>query len=168
MTAMCMLIPVTTWAYGNDYLEKQRHYSVRANGQDVIHFCIPVYSYGSSNNYYVHKMSYIYLDNISGETGSRKVANVYSKRNGIDTENANYESGKGTAYLNMESGMGRAVVTNTYDSINVFVGDGQESGKLLVKKGEDDGFYCVTKLDVRLVSAYFAHRQTKCRGGHLR
>ena len=111
----------------------------------MIHFVIPVYSYGGSNDYYVHSMSYIYIDNITGESGSQTIARMYSKPKKDDSENGNYDSGKGTAYLKMEKG--KAIVTSMYDGINKLVDQGNESGKLIVKKGEDDGFRCVTKLE---------------------
>ena len=75
LCAFC-LMPTNAWAYGNDYLEKQNHYSVTVTGSDVIHFVIPVYSYGGSNDYYVHSMSYIYIDNITGESGSQTIARM--------------------------------------------------------------------------------------------
>ena len=147
LLAMCMMClwPMHARAAGNDYLEKQKHYTVTVAGSDVIHFSIPVYSYGSSNDYYVHSMSYIYIDNITGQTGSQTIARMYSKRTADDSENGDYDSGKGTAYLKMEKG--KAIVTSTFDGINKLVNQGSESGKLLVKKGEDDGFRCVSKLD---------------------
>ncbi len=136
-------------AAGNDYLEKQSHYSVMATGQDVIHFVIPVYSYGATNDYYVHKTSYIYIDlieengSVSSET--QTIAKAYTKRSADDSENKQYDSGKGSAYLEMKKG--RAIVTSMYSGINQVVNEGSESGKMLVKKGEDDGFKCVTKLE---------------------
>ena len=120
---LCSLFLIPNKAKANDYLEKQNHYSVMATGQDVIHFTIPVYAYGAGNDYYVHKMSYIYIDNITkdgvSESGTVTIAKAYSKRSADDSENKDYSGGKGSAYLEMSKG--KAIVTSTYSGINEVV-----------------------------------------------
>ena len=137
LCAFC-LMPTNAWAYGNDYLEKQNHYSVTATGQDVIHFVIPMYSWynTTTKDYYVHKMSYIYIDNITDESGSKTIAKMYTKRSADDAENNTHGNGKGSAYLEMK--MGKAIVTSTYNGINQLVDQGKESGKMIVKEEEDE------------------------------
>ena len=94
-TAFCTLLltPNKAYAHGNDYLEQQKHYSVMATGQNVIHFVIPVYSYGASNDYYVHSNSYIYIDQIqegnnTPSSESVTIAKPYSKRIKDDSRTA--------------------------------------------------------------------------------
>ena len=139
---LCSLFMMVNRAEANDYLEKQNHYSVMATGQDVIHFVVPVYAYGAGNDYYVHKMSYIYIDNIvdkdgNSVSGSPTIAKAYSKRSADDSENKDYSGGKGSAYLEMLKG--KAIVTSTYSGINEVVNEGEGSGKMLIRTVEDDG-----------------------------
>ena len=147
--SMFILALLPTMVQANDYLEKQNHYSVMATGQDVIHFTIPVYAYGAGNDYYVHKMSYIYIDNITkdgvSESGTVTIAKAYSKRSADDSENKDYSGGKGSAYLEMSKG--KAIVTSTYSGINEVVNEGAGSGKMLIRTVEDDGCDHVTKLE---------------------
>ena len=131
--AVVAIALLPTRVQANDYLEKQSHYSVMATGQDVIHFVIPVYAYGASNDYYVHKTSYIYIDNIeengTTQSGSTTIAKAYSKRSADDSENKEYSGGKDSAYLEMSKG--KAIVTSTYSGINEVVNEGSGSGKVL-------------------------------------
>lgn len=147
--AVCSLFLMPNMARANDYLEKQNHYSVMATGQDVIHFVVPVYAYGKGNDYYVHKMSYIYIDNITkngvAESGTVTIAKAYSKRSADDSENKDYSGGKGSAYVEMSKG--KAIVTSTYSGINAVVNEGESSGKMLIRTVEDDGCPHVTKLE---------------------
>ena len=146
---LCSLFLMPKNAKANDYLEKQNHYSVMATGQDVIHFVVPVYAYGKGNDYYVHKMSYIYIDNITkngvAESGTVTIAKAYSKRSADDSENKDYAGGKGSAYVEMSKG--KAIVTSTYSGINAVVNEGESSGKMLIRTVEDDGCPHVTKLE---------------------
>ena len=148
LLTLCMmcLFPNAAMAVGNDYLEKQSNYTVTATGQDVIHFSIPMYSYYSSvtRDFYVHRMSYIYIDNITDVSGTQTIAHMFTKRTADDSENDDEDSDKGSAYLNMEKG--KAIVTSMQNGINKLVNQGEESGKMIVKKGEDDGFK-VSKLE---------------------
>ena len=147
--SMFILALVPSVVQANDYLEKQNHYSVMTTGQDVIHFVVPVYAYGAGNDYYVHKMSYIYIDNITkdgvSESGTVTIAKAYSKRSADDSENKDYSGGKGSAYLEMSKG--KAIVTSTYSGINEVVNEGEGSGKMLIRTVEDDGCDHVTKLE---------------------
>ena len=120
MMVLALFILQSSPLKANDYLEKQNHYSVMATGQDVIHFVVPVYAYGKGNDYYVHKTSYIYIDNITkngvSESGTVTIAKAYSKRSADDSENKDYSGGKGSAYVEMKKG--KAIVTSTYSGIN--------------------------------------------------
>ena len=40
-------------AKANDYLEQQSHYTVMSMGEGVLRFYIPVWVYGSANDYYL-------------------------------------------------------------------------------------------------------------------
>ncbi|MBO7124334.1 MAG: hypothetical protein J6V74_00640, partial [Bacteroidales bacterium] len=44
----------------NDFLELSKHYSCYATGAGVLHFKIPVWSYGSSYDYYACDESYVW------------------------------------------------------------------------------------------------------------
>lgn len=149
MMVLALFILQSSPLKANDYLEKQNHYSVMATGQDVIHFVVPVYAYGKGNDYYVHKTSYIYIDNITkngvSESGTVTIAKAYSKRSADDSENKDYSGGKGSAYVEMKKG--KAIVTSTYSGINEVVNEGESSGKMLIRTVEDDGCDHVTKLE---------------------
>ena len=150
LLALMAMMLVPHRAQANDYLEKQSHFSVMATGQDVIHFVVPGYAYGASNDYYVHQTSYIYIDNVvdkngNSVSGTPTIAKAYSKRSADDKENKEYSGGKGSAYLEMSKG--KAIVTSTYSGINEVVNEGSSSGKMLIRTVEDDGCDHVTKLE---------------------
>lgn len=51
-----MLLSAQAYAYNNDFLEEQEHYTVMDRGGGVIHFKIPVFS-RSTHNYMLHTTS---------------------------------------------------------------------------------------------------------------
>ena len=54
LSGLALLLIVTTTASANDYLEVQRHYQVYSGRRDAIHFKIPVWAYGSVNDYHLN------------------------------------------------------------------------------------------------------------------
>ncbi len=110
LSGLALLLIVTTTASANDYLEVQRHYQVYSGRRDAIHFKIPVWAYGSVNDYHL---------NFTNTDIYYKIGNNETRAIGIggnpEGDNRTDKNDRGEAYLYLFSGQGSLIVTNAYD-----------------------------------------------------
>lgn len=131
--ALLILTFVGLQARANDYLEKEKHFSVYTASADAIHFKIPVWAYGKAYDYYANNAYACYQ--INGTGSKIKIFEFNSERYG---ENENKDNKCGTVEVKVLPGMGTLVITSMYDGSRRVLTE--ESGKtfLNVKQIEDD------------------------------
>ena len=114
----------------NDFLELSKHYSCYATGAGVLHFKIPVWSYGSSYDYYACDESYVWY----------KVGDVTTKifyfKSDPYAENE-VDDGKGTAYVKLEANQGSVIVTSLVSGIKQSAPAGSWTSKMLVTQTDE-------------------------------
>jgi len=110
LSGLALLLIVTTTASANDYLEVQRHYQVYSGRSDAIHFKIPVWAYGSVNDYH---LNYTNTD-IYYKIGTNETRAIGIGGN-PEGDNRTDKNDRGEAYLYLFSGQGSLIVTNAYD-----------------------------------------------------
>lgn len=148
LTILTLAIVPNT-AQANDYLEIEDHYRVIKTGPNVIHFKIPVWSYGKSFDYYIGSPSNFYIDEVKNSSGTTMLSKTiigYFDSDRYD-ENENKNNTKGTAYLAINAGMGDAIVKSMHNGVDMIVSAGTSSGKMIVKQTEESDNPQVTWLE---------------------
>ena len=108
-----MLLAVTrVHAYGNDYLEKQDHYTVMNQGNGAIHFKIPVFSRGGAN-YMLRTTSDKQTEFYYRYAGAAHTLFTIDVANDECNRDDDYSYGRVTVHA-MESEIGVLEVTNAY------------------------------------------------------
>lgn len=150
-----LFLPLSVSA--NDYLEKDYHYTVRTGGNGVLHFTIPIWVYGSWNDFYLYcsdganDVNDSYLWYSTGEKnpgrGSNDVHRAISfkaERKGLNDK----DGAVGEGYLLVHSGGGIVVLKSAYDGVDQqFEPNNQWSGKLQLKRKNDDDHKRITYLE---------------------
>ena len=155
--ALTMFVSVVqVHARGNDYLEKDHHYTVRMAGNGALHFTIPIWVYGSYNDYYLNcsdaandiNDSYLWYSqtqNVGKGNGAvRRAVSFKAEQYGKNDENGSV----GEGYLRVHNDRGTVVLQSSFDGIErQFAPNNQWSGKLELKRKNDDGHKRITYLE---------------------
>ena len=146
MLVIALLAVVPQLVCANDYLEKEGHFTVYANGANHIHFVVPVWAEGAYDRY-AYGDSYVSCTyKAKGESSeSERIIAYFASDAGSTNER---ENSKGSAWLWIRSGMGEIVVTSMYSGVKYRVTqrDGW-SNELFVTQKEHDGCDQVTFLE---------------------
>ena len=155
LALMALLFLSLSMSAENTYLEKDYHYTVRTGGNGVLHFCIPIWVYGTWNDYYLNcsdgandnNDSYIWYSVGTKDPGRGHVTRIMSfkaERKGSNDK----DSPIGEGYLLVHSGEGIVVLKSGYDGVDKqFNADGNWSGKLQLKRKNDDDHKRITYLE---------------------
>ena len=114
----------------NDFLELSKHYSCYATGAGVLHFKIPVWSYGSSYDYYACDESYVWY-----KVGDVTTKIFYFKSDPYEENKV--DDGKGTAYVKLEANQGSVIVTSLVSGIKQSAPAGSWTSKMLVTQTDE-------------------------------
>lgn len=136
----------------NDYLEVGSHYSAMSMGNGVMRFTIPVWVYGSYNDYYLwgsddaqdNNDSYLFWSehDYAGRGGAdvHRFVSVRGERKGRnDGDNSD-----GEGYIRVHAGGGTVIVNSTYDGVKVTVTESDGWKKLKLKRKSDDDHKRIT------------------------
>ena len=142
LLVMMTLMLTPRMAQANDYLEQQYNYSIYTSGPDKIHFKIPVWAYGTINDYLALPMSHVsYQFPGKGEVEIlRWVAHARS--------NNNEDNNRGTVAVQFPANMGDIIVTSMANGVNhALQGNGEWSDWLTVVQHPDGDYDRVTFLE---------------------
>ncbi len=137
----------------NDYLEQQNHYTVISMGEGVLRFYIPIWVYGSWNDYYLwgstnftgNHDSYVWYQMTEGSDQSRhRIASVAAVQKGKNESSE--DVGEGYMYVHE----GSCIVRSTYDGQQIVLNSLDEShwkqNAMQLKRRKDDGHEKITYL----------------------
>ena len=148
--ACLLLLPLR--ARANDYLEQSGHYTVMSLGQGVLRFTIPVWVYGSVNDYYLYcsngandqNDSYLwYSSSNSANRGGSNVHRFVSVRGERYGKNDS-SSSEGEGYIRVHEGS--VIIQSMYDGTKRTVTPAEGWVRLSLKRKEDDGHKRITYL----------------------
>ncbi|MBO4621239.1 MAG: carboxypeptidase regulatory-like domain-containing protein, partial [Paludibacteraceae bacterium] len=147
LTVMAAVVLALLWltpqpVQANDYLEKQYNYSIYTTGPEKIHFKIPVWAYGTINDYLALPYSHVsYKFPGKGEVEIlRWVAHARSDNN--------EDNNRGTVNVKFPANMGDIVVTSMANGVHrALQGNGEWSGWLTVVQHADGDYDRVTFLE---------------------
>ena len=148
--ACLLLLPLR--ARANDYLEQSGHYTVMSLGQGVIRYTVPLWVYGSVNDYYLYcsadandpNDSYLWYSssNSANRGGSdiHRFVSVYGERYG----NNDNSSTEGEGWIRVHEGS--VIIQSMYDGTKRTVTPAEGWVRLSLKRKEDDGHKRITYL----------------------
>ena len=151
------LLALTTSVRANDYLEHSEHYTVMNMGNGVYRFYIPIWVYGSWNDYFLNSTEvrtdaadsyvwYSYKKNAQQGTGDvHRIATVWATREGKNEANDYRYEGEGHIYVHE----GSIVIQNMYSGEKLAIQAGDETyyqsnHPLYLKRKNDDGHKNIT------------------------
>lgn len=150
-----LLLAGTEQVQANDYLEQDRHYTVMSMGNGVLRFYVPIWVYGSYNDYYLDgntnfgstEDSYIWYSTSykpsRGSSSVHRIASIAAVRKGLNDKNGS--EGEGYIYIHE----GSAVVQSTYNGEPITLQAGnntywKDRRAMSLKRKEDDDHERIT------------------------
>ena len=150
LTLLLLSLSLTS-VRANDYLEQQSHYTVMSMGEGVLRFYIPVWVYGSANDYYLWGSdnfngshdSYVWYQMTEGsDQNVHRIASVAGVQRGQNT--ATHDIGEGYMYVHS----GSAIIRSTYDGQQLVLNTDDRThwkqNAIRLKRKNDDGHKYIT------------------------
>ena len=132
----------------NDFLEQTQNYSVTPKGNGVLHFKIPIWSYGRVNNYRLGIQSHVWYSSTYNAKPNNDVTHFFYFRS-TDRQNTDNPDVNSTADVDLRANSGTIKITRTAGggTVQINSGSGNKSLTLPAQKSMDGSFKRVVYLE---------------------
>ena len=113
IAALVCILPERATA-ANDFLEEKQNYTVTPKGNGVLHFKIPIWSYGWQNNYRWGSPSVVWYSDSYHADASNSVTRFFNIRS-TDKTNTSDPKVSSSAEVDLSAGEGTVKITRTAD-----------------------------------------------------
>ena len=145
ITGLLMLFAGSATA-ANDFLEEAENYSVTPKGNGVVHFKIPIWSYGWQNNYRLGSGTTLWFSSYYAKTYETDVTHFMYIRS-TDTQNTSDPNKNSTAEIKVEYGTIKVTKTADGGTKQIDPGTGYQSVELSAQKSMDGSYKRVVFLE---------------------
>ena len=145
ITGLLMLFAGSATA-ANDFLEETENYSVTPKGNGVVHFKIPIWSYGWQNNYRLGSGTTLWFSSYYAKTYEIDVTHFVYIRS-TDTQNTSDPNKNSTAEIKVEYGTIKVTKTADGGTKQIDPGTGYQSVELSAQKSMDGSYKRVVFLE---------------------
>ena len=130
----------------NDFLEETQNYSVTPKGNGVVHFKIPIWSYGWQNNYRLGYGTTVWYSATYAQTQTSSVTHFVYIRS-TDTQNTSDKDKSSPAEIRVEHGTVKITKTSDGGTRQIDPGTGYQSVELPAQKSMDGSYKRVVFLE---------------------
>ena len=145
ITGLLMLFAGSATA-ANDFLEETENYSVTPKGNGVVHFKIPIWSYGWQNNYRLGSGTTLWFSSYYAKTYEIDVTHFVYIRS-TDTQNTSDPNKNSSAEIKVEYGTIKVTKTADGGTKQIDPGTGYQSVELSAQKSMDGSYKRVVFLE---------------------
>ena len=147
LVALVCNLPERAYA-ANDFLEEKQNYTVTPKGNGVLHFKIPIWSYGWQNNYRWGSPSVVWYSDSYHAGESNSVTRFFSIRSS-DKQNTSDPKVSSSAEVDLSAGEGTVKITRTADggTMQINPGSGTKSVSLPAQTSLDGSYKRVVYIE---------------------
>ncbi|MBR4520463.1 MAG: carboxypeptidase regulatory-like domain-containing protein [Paludibacteraceae bacterium] len=147
LVALVCNLPERAYA-ANDFLEEKQNYTVTPKGNGVLHFKIPIWSYGWQNNYRWGSPSVVWYSDSYHAGESNSVTRFFNIRSS-DKQNTSDPKVSSSAEVDLSAGEGTVKITRTADggTMQINPGSGTKSVSLPAQTSLDGSYKRVVYIE---------------------